>query len=127
MKTRSDPGVLSCVLLGVVFLFILLMYLQPLRSAGAESSTNRSRELTIVAVPGGGLTKEGLLPRHSVLRVLRAEDICRERNEQNAGSTTDTTSRSIYRKNCIIAVLSYGTTHKAPPLDAKGFPISEAS
>jgi hypothetical protein len=53
-----------------------------------------------------------------MLRVIRAMELCRATRES---------STSTFTTNCIIALLSYGTTHKAPPLDSRGFPLSEAS
>lgn len=53
-----------------------------------------------------------------MLRVKRAMELCRAPKEY---------SKSPFRTNCIIVLLSYGTTHKAPPLDTRGFPLSEAS
>ena len=70
--------------------------------------TNKS--LHIVVVPGGGLRSDGKLPDYTILRLQKALELCNYKTDAE----------------CMIATLSFGTVHKAPPVDFRGFPISES-
>lgn len=70
-----------------------------------------SPPVTLIIIPGGGLTKTGEIPPHTQLRLNRAAEIYRLSGSNN------------YK----IVTLSGGTPHKPNPLDADGFPIFEAS
>ena len=67
--------------------------------------------LTLLIIPGGGLTSSGEIPAHTQLRLDRAVEIFRLSDS----------------KNFIFILLSGGTPHKANPLDGSGYPIFEAA
>lgn len=70
----------------------------------------KSSETTAVVILGGGVTKEGLVPKHTQLRL----DLAYEQFKQLG-------------KRALFFPLSGGTPHKPNPVDAQGFPIWECS
>ena len=87
----------SLVILGFFFVFGILL------------GTHRPH-ITLLILPGGGLTDSGEIPSHTQLRLDRAVEIFRLSDS----------------KNFLFITLSGGTTHKPNPLDQHGYPIFEA-
>ena len=65
-----------------------------------------------IAILGGGLTSEGRVNPQVELRVQRALALYHELKSKNT--------------DVALIPISAGTTHKPPPLDSAGFPITEA-
>jgi len=88
-----------------VFLFILL-------AAFELISSPASHYLDAVLICGGGQTSDGDVPSQVKARLDRGAYIY-EQQVQNGGPPP------------ALLVLSVGTVHKPPPLDSRGFPITE--
>ena len=67
-----------------------------------------------VVILGGGLTREGQIPPHVELRVQRALALYKELKSGDP------------ELDVALIPISGGTTHRPPPLDSAGFPITEA-
>jgi uncharacterized SAM-binding protein YcdF (DUF218 family) len=67
-------------------------------------------ENTLVVVLGGGVTAEGGVPQHTLLRVQKAFGLY-----------------EVLGDRAMFVTLSGGTTHKPPPVDSRGFPVWEAT
>ena len=78
-----------------------------------DHSLGRASKVAIVIL-GGGLTREGQINPHVELRVQRAFDLYTELKSSDPDLEV------------VIIPISGGTTHKPPPLDSAGFPITEA-
>ena len=74
-------------------------------------TAGRTSKVAIVIL-GGGLTSEGRVNPQVELRVQRALALYHELKSKNT--------------DVALIPISAGTTHKPPPLDSAGFPITEA-
>lgn len=99
---KKNPWIYIIVILAIVFIVRLII-----------SKTNQFYETnvqTAIIVLGGGLREDGTVPRHTQLRLDRAEQIYLS-----------------LKKPAYIITLSGGTTHKPNPRDNNGFVVWEAS
>jgi uncharacterized SAM-binding protein YcdF (DUF218 family) len=92
----------TCIFTSIAILFFLCIFGIIFRST--------TPYLTIIVIPGGGLSSDGTIPLHTQLRLDRANEIYRL-----------TTSN-----NFLFITLSAGTTHKPNPIDKYGYPIYES-
>ena len=74
--------------------------------------SERHADKVAIAILGGGLTSEGHINPQVELRVQRALTLYHELKS--------------YCSDVTLIPISGGTTHKPPPLDSVGFPITEA-
>ena len=90
------------------------LYLYRLGWLSGGNITVRGRRKTVIAVLGGGLTDQGLVPPHTELRLQKAVELYRHHEQ-------------LIPNSAVIITLSGGTPHKPPPVDKRGFPVWEAA
>merc|ERR1712117_792959 len=90
----------------------VVLFNQAVSSLSLQGHTAGRTSKVAIAILGGGLTSEGRVNPQVELRVQRALALYHELKSKN----TDVT----------LIPISAGTTHKPPPLDSAGFPITEA-
>mmetsp|Transcript_3604 Transcript_3604/g.5617 ORF Transcript_3604/g.5617 Transcript_3604/m.5617 type:complete len:202 (+) Transcript_3604:97-702(+) len=78
------------------------------KDKGGKPSSWKDRVLIVIL--GGGLTSSGDVPAHTLLRVEHAYELYQTMKE-----------------DALFVTLSGGTPHKPNPLDARGFPVWEAT
>ena len=121
--TNMKASTTICITLvaAVAMIYVMLQYIGVDIGECLVRSPHDGGEPLIIAVLGGGaqgvINENSPPPKHTIIRLDRALDLCRESSSGGNG----------WKSNCIIIPLSYGTTHKPPPQDTLKYPLTECS